>query len=777
MFIKVSFVSPPPPNTGGLKTSSRTLLLCKDFALTHWNPKALILLLAFILAVVALAADCRMMALMGVNGNNLSESSTYDSTYWGFTNPNLHKMEQLSHNNPHGWSLVWYDYSDLGQQLNPYHIVRRSHEAYNDQVFEVTVNRIKWATSPRILLGHVRNATSGSSTIPNPHPFVMRYHDMDFSFMHNGSVNADNIITNLINEVDPNWLSEHPLTTGVDSESYFSWIMLNIHLENGNILQGLKRALWDLVDEPYIYGYDINFILSDGMDIYAYRNTDDNDHPLAYYYDVDYSKRNHYLVGVASEFPNIDDTGFPYNVSNVNWSSNRVTHQIENNELVFFSSTGNIVRMPDFAHIDGLYTHKLGFFKGINWTGFPIMKSGGSAPINDVLSHFATSANGGLTRITYGSAWYQYSDYLYLQGWHPSDVTLDQKSLYKLHFEDDSPSIHMMSVSGPMTDAVLIDPSEPVLSSVAANTEYWISYTLLPSQNIKDAFGDSWLNVKSVRAEDWFYSIPPVNPKSGFSSPAELDSWNPKGKNMDFGKGYIVTFKQNQPSFTWNRSYAPQITSPGKEKAEFFEWEDKPDYIVIDVIEVDNADNVLEIGVFQNDECIGAVRTDSFPCQILAYPDLDNHSPISFEIVYDSKAAPSKHYDYEMLDLNDFAFSQSHIVPKKDALYPIKLSGHVAGSGNCSARLVGTISNYPNPFNPDTNISFNLLDKAELNILVYNIKGQLVREMGLKQFQAGINTITWDGRDNASRPVSSGIYFIRINTGNESHTHKILMMK
>jgi hypothetical protein len=108
----------------------------------------------------------------------------------------------------------------------------------------------------------------------------MRYGGRDYSFMHNGSVTADSIIT-LINSLDSNWLIEHQLATGVDSETYFSWIMLNIHLENGNVLQGLKNALLPIYSLPSTYGNHINFILSDGMDIYAYKKTSDNNHPLA----------------------------------------------------------------------------------------------------------------------------------------------------------------------------------------------------------------------------------------------------------------------------------------------------------------------------------------------------------------------------------------------------------------------------------------------------------------------------------------------------------------
>lgn len=721
-----------------------------------------------------------MMALMGVNGHSLSAASIGDTTFTHFTYPSLLRMQQLGSINDDGWGLVWYDYSDNGPQINQANILRGSEPADNDPLFEDAIDQIEGST-PKILLGHVRKASPGlPDDISDPHPFLMRYGGRDYSFVHNGTVDLS-AIQDLINALDPNWLIEHPLVSDVDSEAYFSWIMLNIHIEYGNILQGIKNALlpiYNVATGSPSYPH-INFILSDGLDIYAYKQTSDSNHPLAYFYDMDHASRNRRYTGVMSQFP-LNSTNPDYPIV---WGSDRVTHELENNEMVFISSTGNIVRFREFVKTtdNTKYSHRLAFHGGVNWTGFPAMSNGGSAAVSLILISYTNPTVGGLHDVRYGAGGDDHVSYVN-NLWSDPLYELGQTSLYKISLANDSPQIHNMLSSQAqyafrIADGSLIDPAVPVLNSVSADTPYWISYTLLPSQNIKDAFGASWANVKSVRAENWFYSIPPVNPKSGTIGSVPLYSWTTQGKNMDFGKGYIVTFKNNQSSFTWNRAYAPAPVSAGKEKAIFFTWEDKPDYVVIDIVDADNAENIQEIGVLQDGICIGAVKTDSFPCQILAYPDYENPSPLAFEIFYNSKAQPSSHHAYEMLDLNDFAFHEAHIVPEKDGLYQVKLSANDSGFGINATSIVKAISNYPNPFNPDTNISFTLMDKAEANILVYNIKGQIVREIGFKPYKAGINTLKWDGRDNANSPVSSGIYFVRINTGAESHTHKILMMK
>jgi len=66
-------------------------------------------------------------------------------------------------------------------------------------------------------------------------------------------------------------------------------------------------------------------------------------------------------------------------------------------------------------------------------------------------------------------------------------------------------------------------------------------------------------------------------------------------------------------------------------------------------------------------------------------------------------------------------------------------------------------------------------DKA--NILVYNVKGQVVRGMGTKPHKTVANIPHWDGNDNSDKPVSNGNGVDRINTGPELHARKILMIK
>lgn len=86
--------------------------------------------------------------------------------------------------------------------------------------------------------------------------------------------------------------------------------------------------------------------------------------------------------------------------------------------------------------------------------------------------------------------------------------------------------------------------------------------------------------------------------------------------------------------------------------------------------------------------------------------------------------------------------------------------------------------NHPNPFNPSTTISFalkNSTKQAELNI--YNLKGQLVKNLHKGSLNSGNHSLVWDGKDNAGNLVSSGVYFYRLSDGVSTQQRKMVMMK
>ena len=86
-------------------------------------------------------------------------------------------------------------------------------------------------------------------------------------------------------------------------------------------------------------------------------------------------------------------------------------------------------------------------------------------------------------------------------------------------------------------------------------------------------------------------------------------------------------------------------------------------------------------------------------------------------------------------------------------------------------------NNYPNPFNPETTISYSVKETGPVTIDVYNVKGQLVKTLVKGIQEPGNHTIVWNGTDNNGRAVSSGVYYYKMNAGKYSSTKKMIMMK
>ena len=92
------------------------------------------------------------------------------------------------------------------------------------------------------------------------------------------------------------------------------------------------------------------------------------------------------------------------------------------------------------------------------------------------------------------------------------------------------------------------------------------------------------------------------------------------------------------------------------------------------------------------------------------------------------------------------------------------------------------LPNYPNPFNPETWIPYQLSEAADVTLRIYAVNGKLVRTLALGQTPAGIyqsrsRAAYWDGRNNVGESVASGIYFYTLTAGDFTATRKLLIRK
>ena len=92
------------------------------------------------------------------------------------------------------------------------------------------------------------------------------------------------------------------------------------------------------------------------------------------------------------------------------------------------------------------------------------------------------------------------------------------------------------------------------------------------------------------------------------------------------------------------------------------------------------------------------------------------------------------------------------------------------------------LANYPNPFNPETWIPYQLSTSAEVRLTIYDIQGRVVRTLSLGHQAAGIyqtrsRAAHWDGRNALGEPVASGVYFYTLTAGDFTVTRKMLIRK
>lgn len=158
--------------------------------------------------------------------------------------------------------------------------------------------------------------------------------------------------------------------------------------------------------------------------------------------------------------------------------------------------------------------------------------------------------------------------------------------------------------------------------------------------------------------------------------------------------------------------------------------------------------------------------------------------------------------DQERVSSNSYTFTPSTLIPNTAYYWrvqPVTDSGPslwsavwqfttLKGTADQSSKAVVetglptayTLSqNFPNPFNPETTISYELPEAADIRLSIYSLTGGVVRTLVLGHKQPGWYEVVWDGRDAEGREVSSGVYFYRLEAVGRGfvETRKMLLMR
>ena len=85
--------------------------------------------------------------------------------------------------------------------------------------------------------------------------------------------------------------------------------------------------------------------------------------------------------------------------------------------------------------------------------------------------------------------------------------------------------------------------------------------------------------------------------------------------------------------------------------------------------------------------------------------------------------------------------------------------------------------NFPNPFNPETWIHYQLPELSDVRVLIYDVSGTLVRQIFVGLKPIGTHLRHWDGRSTTGEQMASGIYYYHLDAGNFQFTRKMTLLK
>ena len=88
-----------------------------------------------------------------------------------------------------------------------------------------------------------------------------------------------------------------------------------------------------------------------------------------------------------------------------------------------------------------------------------------------------------------------------------------------------------------------------------------------------------------------------------------------------------------------------------------------------------------------------------------------------------------------------------------------------------------SILNYPNPFNDRTNFRYRLQENSDVSIIIYNLKGSIVKNLVNEYQTKGPRIVSWNATTENSGPISAGVYLYQIKAGKNTVTKKTIYLK
>jgi hypothetical protein len=320
----------------------------------------------------------------------------------------------------------------------------------------------------------------------------------------------------------------------------------------------------------------------------------------------------------------------------------------------------------------------------------------------------------------------------------------------------------------------VLDPTEDI--TIYGPYENWVGYFLYTEQDVFDALADVIDDLYLIKAQDWtcVYTIPcardPYNQGGCWI-------WDNEVHNVKYGDMLILKTYLDQLTFQWNYSGNRSNDEP-RSAPEYYSYEEKADYTPM-IIELDSTGNLLEIGAFINDSCIGAntVLPDDTIVVLRAYMDGQPGDSVTFEKYYgSSKSYTPPIHDYFVNNKQTGTWEKRTIkTGEKQDYYLISFkTGKITNETESNPVSINCA---PNPLKNEVTIKFTVQQECMLQIGVFDLYGKSLNILQGGVSKAGTYSINWTGTDSNGKPLPNGVYILKLQAGTNYAQTKIIIMK
>jgi hypothetical protein len=481
-------------------------------------------------------------------------------------------------------------------------------------------------------------------------------------------------------------------------------------------------------------------------------------------FDINYSDIQGGLPQGATGTGNIDEEPLVDANYKPLWTATEYSPLIDTGDPSIFDPDGTRSDMGAVRAID----HKnetielIGRTEGINWLCFPVINT--TSLDADLAENWLSDIwdNTILDRVTWiEDGDIQFIDYIGEVWTNPLHEFTSVQG-YKMYMHESFD----LDVTG------FLEPSLTTIELSAGSQPEgrvnWVGYFPEVSMNPLDAFEAVLDKINKIQTRDFTLV------KTEFG-------WIGTGWTLNYGDLVVVNCTEDC-SFYWGEQGGGSVPKKERSSSEGFSFDEEADYIPVFVeLDPEALDNPTEIGIFVDNECKGAEVIEDSLVQICAYVLNDSMAfdpgSVEFELYYGSRSENMLIDTYfikeninEAGNIEKLDFSRT-----QNSYYLISLKE----SDNNVPGVIKTslAQNYPNPFNPVTTINYSLAVEGNIELIVYNIKGQKVKTLVNEKKELGHYQAIWDGTDNNKKQVSSGVYFYRLSTGEKTMNKKMLLLK